>query len=97
MVMERDPILLAFNEKTLIIMPSICNHDPLEDTVWTTVFLPVGAGKNTGLNSQLLWLLFPSDYKNTAFRRWNFPYAEARFCKDQNLQKKSVSFRYRHD
>lgn len=57
--MERDPILLAFHEKNPIIMPGICNHDPLEDTVWTTVFLPVGAGKNTGLNSQLLWLLFP--------------------------------------
>lgn len=41
MVMERDPVLLAFNEKTPIIMPSICNHDPLEDTVWTTVFLTV--------------------------------------------------------
>lgn len=60
MVMERDPVLLAFNEKTPIIMPSICNHDPLEDTVQTTVFLTqsVGAGKNTVLNSQLLWLLF---------------------------------------
>lgn len=59
-VMERNPILLAFNEKTPIIMPAICNHDPLEDTVGTTVFLTqlVGAGKNTVLNSQLLWLLF---------------------------------------
>jgi len=58
--MERDPVLLAFNEKTPLIMPSICNHDPLEDTVWTTVFLTqfVGAGKNAVLNSQLLCLLF---------------------------------------
>lgn len=59
-VMERDPVLFAQNERTPIIMPSICNHDPLEDTVQTTVFLTrlAGAGKNTVLNSQLLWLLF---------------------------------------
>lgn len=58
--MERDPVLFAQNERTPIIMPSICNHDPLEDTVQTTVFLTrlAGAGKNTVLNSQLLWLLF---------------------------------------
>lgn len=49
MVMERDPVLFAHNERTPIIMPSICNHDPLEDTVQTTVFLTrlAGAGKNS--------------------------------------------------
>lgn len=36
--MERNPVLLAFNEKTPIIMPSIRNHDPLEDTVRDNCF-----------------------------------------------------------
>ena len=73
--MERDPVLFAQNEKTPIIMPSICNHDPLEDTVQTMIFLTrlVGAGKNTVLNSQLLWLLFSKCYEKSSIQQFELP------------------------